>query len=91
MTVPGRSELCMLLAERFASLTGADRSAIGADTRLIEDLHADSLDVVEVLEDVERWLRGRRVTGRVGDQQLAAVRTVGELAERLHTAARRST
>lgn len=78
------------LAEVHDALTARIRSVmaldgeIPSDARFDEDLHADSLDLVEVIEGVERDLSARRVTVTLGDDELLALRTVGEAARRIH-------
>jgi acyl carrier protein len=46
--------------------------------RFDEDLHADSLDLVEIVEGVEADLRRRGHAVAVGDADLAGVRAVGD-------------
>jgi acyl carrier protein len=46
-----------------------------------DDLHADSLDLVEVVEGVEQELRRRGVPIRVGEADLEGVRLVGDTAD----------
>lgn len=53
------------------------------DVRFDEDLHADSLDLVEIIEGSERELRRRGVSVQVGDAALAGVRAVGDAVEAL--------
>jgi len=53
------------------------------DVRFDEDLHADSLDLVEIVEGTERELRRRGVPVEVGDADLAGVRAVGDAVDAL--------
>lgn len=75
-----------LLVERLAGVMATDAAGIGADTRFDEDLHADSLDLVEVVEAVERTLRERGEVARIDDDELLGLRTVGDAAERIAVA-----
>ena len=75
-------EVLQLLTERVSAVLGIDEP-VTADTRFDEDLHADSLDLVEVVESVERTLRDKGYELSVDDDELLAVATVGEAAERI--------
>lgn len=75
-----------LLRSRIAAVLAVDEP-VDLDARLHEDLHADSLDLVELVEGVERRLASRGVQVSLADDELLAVRTVREAAERIHAAA----
>ena len=79
---PDAHEVLALLSDRVATVLGVDEP-VTADTRFDEDLHADSLDLVEVVESVERALRDRGYELSVDDDELLAATTVGEAAERI--------
>lgn len=81
MTAPG--EVLRLLIARTASVMGVDPSSVTSASRFDEDLHADSLDLVEVMDGMERDLRERGERVRLSDQELLGLRTVGEAAERI--------
>jgi len=72
-----------LLVRRIAGVMAVDPAHVAPDTRFDEDLHADSLDLVEVVEGVERDLRGRGERMRLGDAELLELRTVAQAAERI--------
>ena len=86
---PWRSEVATvedvmsLLVARLATVMAVSADQIGAGTRFDEDLHADSLDLVEVIEGVERDLRAREETPALADDELVGLQTVGEAAERI--------
>lgn len=50
-----------------------DESEITEETRFIEDLHADSLDIVQLIIAMEREF-GKRF----GDEEIAKIKTVGD-------------
>jgi acyl carrier protein len=79
---PSTADVLALLTERVTSVLGVD-GPVTAQTRFDEDLHADSLDLVEVVESVERALRDQGYELSVDDDELLAVTTVGEAAERI--------
>lgn len=76
-------EVQKLLVTHIARVMGVDAGAISAETRFDADLHADSLDLVEVIENVERDLRSRGERSALGNQELVSLRTVGELSARI--------
>jgi acyl carrier protein len=80
-------EVQHLLRARVASVLGLDEPP-ALDARFDEDLHADSLDLVEIIEGVESELSGRGVAAALPDEVLLDLRTVAEAAERIHAAAR---
>jgi acyl carrier protein len=77
-----------LLVARIRSVMALDDADIGPDTRFDEDLHADSLDLVEVIEAVERDLVARGVRATLPDEDLTSLRTVGDAAARIAALAR---
>ena len=79
---PSTQEVLALLTDRVTTVLGVD-APVTADTRFDEDLHADSLDLVEVVESVERALRDKGYELSVDDDELLAAATVGEAAERI--------
>lgn len=76
-------DVLKLLAGRIARVMVVDVGAVTAETRFDEDLHADSLDLVEVIEGVERDLRARGERSALSNQELVGLRTVGEVSARI--------
>lgn len=72
-----------LLSERISVVLGLGDESVTATTRFDEDLHADSLDLVEVVESVEKALRERGYVLSVNDDALLATTTVGEAADEI--------
>ncbi len=67
-------KIAALLAEQL----GIPQSKITLDSKIVDDLGADSLDVVELLMQLED------ATGKtVPDEEVAKIKTVGELVEAL--------
>ena len=84
MTNQTRSdEVLSLLSERITVVLGLEGEAVTSATRFDEDLHADSLDLVEVVESVEKALRERGYALSVNDDALLAATTVGEAADQI--------
>lgn len=84
-------EVLELVVARILDVLGVSGDAVLArargaswrEVRFDEDLHADSLDLVEIVEGTERELRRRGVPVQVGDADLAGVRSVGDAVDAL--------
>ena len=76
-------DVLTLLSDKITLVLSLDDTKVTAATRFDEDLHADSLDLVEVVEGVEKALRDQGFTLTVDDDALLAARTVGEAAEHI--------
>lgn len=72
-----------LLVGRITKVMAVDATAVTPETRFDEDLHMDSLDLVEIIEGVERDLRRRGEPAVVSEEQLVGLRTVGEASVRI--------
>ena len=64
------------VVEILAEQLDADKDAITADTRIAEDLNADSLDVVELLMAIEDEFEVE-----IPDEDIETMKTVGDVAE----------
>ena len=64
------------VAEILAEQLDADKEDITADTRIAEDLNADSLDVVELLMAIEDEFE---IT--IPDEEIENFKTVGDVAD----------
>ncbi|MDO5784974.1 MAG: acyl carrier protein [Eubacteriales bacterium] len=63
-------KICKILAEKF----DADASTMTMDTKIKEDLQADSLDIVELMMDLEDE------TGvAIADEDAAKMSTIGDI------------
>ncbi|MGH8931702.1 MAG: acyl carrier protein [Egibacteraceae bacterium] len=76
-------ELLVLLLRRVSEVMALDEAQVRPASRFDEDLHADSLDLVEVVERIETDLRARGVAVALPDAALVTVRTVQDAADRL--------
>lgn len=68
-----RAEIFELVRGRLAEMLERDTSEITLDTRLEEDLEADSLDLVELAMAIEEELKLE-----IPDEELDGIRTVGD-------------
>lgn len=80
-------DVLSLLTERLEVVLDVPAGSVAPDARFDEDLHADSLDLVEVVESVERTLAERGVSVSLADDELVALQTVREAADRIAASA----
>ena len=71
-----REEVLELAREHLADAMQLDPARIHEDTRLKEDLGADSLDLVELVVELED-----RYGVRIPDEEAARILTVGQAAD----------
>jgi acyl carrier protein len=71
-----RDEVLELIRAHLSTELGADASAIEEGTRFKEDLEADSLDLVELVMELED-----RYGIRIPDEEAAQIHTVGQAAD----------
>jgi acyl carrier protein len=74
----GPDEVLALVRERLAEILEIDEARVTRDARFAEDLEADSLALIELVETLEEELGERTVGFSVDDEDLADLRTVGE-------------
>jgi acyl carrier protein len=68
-----KDEVFSLIRGRLAELIECDPATISLETRLEEDLEADSLDLVELAMSLEEEL-----SLEIPDEELEGIRTVGD-------------
>jgi acyl carrier protein len=71
-----RPEVLQLVKDRLADILEIDPSTIGEGDSFAEDLHADSLALIELVEALEEELGERSVGFRIEDEDLEDLRTV---------------
>jgi acyl carrier protein len=71
-----RQEVLELIRAHLSAELGVDASGISEGTRFKEDLEADSLDLVELVMELED-----RYGIRIPDEQAAKILTVGQAAD----------
>ncbi|MDO5783629.1 MAG: acyl carrier protein [Eubacteriales bacterium] len=68
-------KVCEILSEQF----GVDAGSLNMDTAFIEDLGADSLDVVELMMSIEEEFD----VGEITEEEAAGIKTIGDLVRRI--------
>ena len=71
-----RSEIVTLVRERLAEILEIEPSKINESDSFGDDLEADSLALIELVEAIEEELSERTVGFRIDDEDLEDLRTV---------------
>ena len=71
-----RQQVFELIRDRLADILEVDPSAITEAASFSEDLSADSLALIELVEAIEQELEDRAEGFRIEDEDLADLRTV---------------
>jgi acyl carrier protein len=74
----GPDEVLALIREHLAEILEIDEARITRDARFGDDLEADSLALIELVEVLEAELGERTVGFSIDDEDLAELQTVGE-------------
>ena len=72
----GPDDVFSLVRERLAAILEIDEDRITLDARFVEDLDADSLALIELVEALEEELGERTVGFRIEDEDLEDLKTV---------------
>ena len=73
-----RDEILNLISERLADILEIDTKEIGEGDSFADDLEADSLALIELVEAIEEELSERSIGFRFEDEDLEDLRTVVE-------------
>src|ERR687884_1920165 len=71
-----RNEVFRIIRERLAEILEIDEGKVTLDASFTEDLEADSLALIELVEALEDELGERTVGFRIDDEDLADLKTV---------------
>jgi acyl carrier protein len=74
----GPDEVLRIVRERLAEILEIDESRITREARFTEDLDADSLALIELVEALEEELGERTVGFSFDDEDLVDLHTVGD-------------
>jgi acyl carrier protein len=72
----GRPEVFQLVRERLAEILEIDPSEISEGASFTDDLDADSLALIELVEALEADMQSRSVGFRIEDEDLEDLKTV---------------
>ena len=72
----GPDEVLRMVRERLAEILEIDETRITREARFAEDLEADSLALIELVEALEEELSDRAAGFRIDDEDLADLKTV---------------
>lgn len=73
---PTRDEVLEIIREQLADILEIEPSTITESAAFVEDLGADSLALIELVEGIEEELSERTVGFRIEDEDLAELKTV---------------
>lgn len=71
-----REEVLELIRDRLADILEIDPSSISEGASFSDDLDADSLALIELVEALEEELRAKTASFRIDDEDLEDLRTV---------------
>ena len=74
----GPEEVLAIIRERLAEILEIDEDTIRRESSFADDLGADSLALIELVEALEEDIGERTVGFTVDDEDLADLRTVGD-------------
>lgn len=80
----GRDEVFELIRDRLADILEIDPSTISEGQSFAEDLEADSLALIELVEALEEELGERTVGFRIDDEDLEDLKTVRDAVDYIH-------
>jgi acyl carrier protein len=75
------NEVFRIIRERLADILEIEESRITLEASFSEDLSADSLALIELVEAIEQELEDRTEGFRIEDEDLAELRTVRDAVE----------
>ena len=68
-------KVCQILSDQF----GVSADSLNMDTAFVEDLGADSLDLVELMMSIEEAFD----VGEIDESEAAGLKTIGDLVRRI--------
>ena len=71
-----REEIVQLIRDRLADILEIDPNSVNEGDSFAEDLHADSLALIELVEGLEEELSERSAGFRIEDEDLEDMKTV---------------
>ena len=84
-----RDEIFEIIRDRLADILEIDPSTISEGQSFVDDLEADSLALIELVEALEEELGERTVGFRIEDEDLEDLKTVRDAVDYVHARASR--
>lgn len=81
----GRDEIFELIRDRLADILEIEPSSISEGQSFADDLEADSLALIELVEALEEELGERTVGFRIDDEDLEDLKTVRDAVDYIHS------
>ena len=81
----GRDEIFEIVRDRLADVLEIDPSSISEGQSFVDDLEADSLALIELVESLEEELSDRTVGFRIEDEDLEDLKTVRDAVDYVHS------
>ena len=79
-----RQQVFELIRDRLADILEIDAAGIGEGDSFADDLEADSLALIELVEAIEEELGERSVGFRIEDEDLEDLKTVRDAVDYVH-------
>ncbi len=80
----GRDEIFELIRDRLADILEIEPTTVSEGQSFAEDLEADSLALIELVEALEEELGERTVGFRIDDEDLEDLKTVRDAVDYIH-------
>ena len=80
-----RDEIFEIVRDRLADILEIDPDTISEGQSFVDDLDADSLALIELVESLEKELSDRTVGFRIEDEDLEDLKTVRDAVDYVHT------
>ena len=81
----GREQLLQLVKDRLAEILEVEPSSINEGDSFADDLDADSLALIELVEAIEEELAERSIDFRIDDEDLEALKSVRDAVDYVHS------
>ncbi len=79
-----RDEILEIVRDRLADILEIEPSGIGEGQSFVDDLEADSLALIELVEALEEALSGRIADFRIDDEDREDLKTVRDAGDYVH-------
>jgi acyl carrier protein len=80
----GRDEILRIVRDRLADILEIEPSSVNEGDSFVDDLDADSLALIELVEGLEEEIGERTVGFRIEDEDLEDLKTVRDAVDYVH-------